>query len=53
MTQQKARMAARSYHAGGVNVLFCDGHVQFASNSVAPSIWQAMATRAAGEVVAE
>jgi prepilin-type N-terminal cleavage/methylation domain-containing protein/prepilin-type processing-associated H-X9-DG protein len=53
MTQQKARMAARSQHSAGVNVLFCDGHAGFISNFVAPSVWQAMATRAAGEVVTE
>jgi prepilin-type processing-associated H-X9-DG protein/prepilin-type N-terminal cleavage/methylation domain-containing protein len=50
MTQQKARMSARSQHAGGVNVVFCDGHVRFIGDSVAPRIWQAMATRAGGEV---
>jgi len=53
MTQQKARMAARSHHAGGVNVLFCDGSVRFLGNSVARAIWQAMATRADGEVVTQ
>jgi prepilin-type processing-associated H-X9-DG protein len=50
MTQQKARMSARSEHAGGVNVVFCDGHVQFVSESIALAAWQAMSTRSGGEV---
>lgn len=50
LTQQKGRMAARSRHPGGVNLLFCDGHVQFVSNAIARSAWQAFATRADGEV---
>ena len=33
--------AARSFHPGGVNTLFCDGHVQFIKDSVAPNIWRA------------
>ncbi|MCC6512241.1 MAG: DUF1559 domain-containing protein [Pirellulaceae bacterium] len=49
MTQQKGRMAARSQHAGGVNVLFCDGRVQFVTDSVPLTIWQALATRAAND----
>ncbi|QEG30962.1 hypothetical protein GobsT_57800 [Gemmata obscuriglobus] len=52
-TQQKGRMAARSGHGGGVNVLFCDGGVRFARDAVAPETWQALATRSGGEVVAE
>jgi prepilin-type processing-associated H-X9-DG protein len=43
--------AARSFHPGGVNVLYCDGHAAFAKNTVTLSIWQAIATRAGGEVV--
>jgi len=43
--------AARSHHPGGVNVLFCDGHVGFATDSVEPRVWRAIATRAGGEVV--
>ena len=43
--------AARSLHPGGVNVLFCDGHVAFVRDAVAPSTWRAIATRAGGEVV--
>ncbi len=50
MTQQKARIAARSQHAGGVNVLFCDGHVQFITDTVDLPVWRSLATRASGEV---
>jgi prepilin-type N-terminal cleavage/methylation domain-containing protein/prepilin-type processing-associated H-X9-DG protein len=53
MTQQKARAAARSRHPGGVEVLFCDGSVRFVRDSIALPAWQAMATRAGGEVVGE
>jgi prepilin-type processing-associated H-X9-DG protein len=42
--------AARSLHPGGVNVLFCDGHVVFVKDSVDPAAWRAAATRAGGEV---
>jgi len=43
--------AARSFHPGGVNVLYCDGHVVFAKNAVNLGVWRAIATRAGGEVV--
>lgn len=48
-TQQKGRLAARSLHAGGVNVLFCDGGVRFVSDDVPGHVWRAAATRAGGE----
>ncbi|MBN9521982.1 DUF1559 domain-containing protein [bacterium] len=41
--------AARSYHPGGVNVLFMDGSVRFAPNGVARAVWQAAGSRAGGE----
>jgi prepilin-type N-terminal cleavage/methylation domain-containing protein/prepilin-type processing-associated H-X9-DG protein len=43
--------AARSAHPGGVNTLFCDGHITFARDTVDPRVWGAVATRAGGEVV--
>jgi prepilin-type N-terminal cleavage/methylation domain-containing protein/prepilin-type processing-associated H-X9-DG protein len=43
--------AARSYHSGGVNTAFCDGSVRFIKNSVNPSAWYALGTRAGGEVI--
>ena len=35
----------------GVNLLYCDGHVVFVKNTVNLSVWQAISTRAGGEVV--
>ena len=44
---------ARSYHAGGVNAGLGDGSVRFISNSVTPGVYQALGTRAGGEVVGD
>jgi len=44
-------IAARSKHAGGVNTLFSDGHVQFVKDSIDPMVWQAVGSRNGGEVV--
>jgi prepilin-type N-terminal cleavage/methylation domain-containing protein/prepilin-type processing-associated H-X9-DG protein len=46
-----AHIAARSYHTGGVNVCFGDGSVHFISNNINFVTWQALGTRAGGEVV--
>jgi len=43
--------AARSLHPGGVNTLFCDGHIQFTKDSVGLTTWRALSTRAGNEVV--
>ena len=43
--------AARSYHPGGVDLLFCDGHVAFVKDTVNPLTWRAISTRAGGEVL--
>ena len=45
--------AARSYHPGGVNALFADGHVSFIKDSIQIASWQALSTRAGGEVVGD
>ena len=37
--------AARSYHPGGVNLLYCDGHAAFIKDSVNPAAWRAISTR--------
>ncbi len=49
-TQQKGRMAARSFHPGGVVVLYCDGGVRFVADGVSAEVWRAGGTRAGGEV---
>ena len=38
---------------GGVNVLLGDGSVRFVTNGIEPKTWQALSTRAGGEVVGE
>lgn len=40
---------ASSYHARGVNVLFCDGRVLTVSARVDPDLWSGLGTRAGGE----
>ncbi len=45
--------AARSNHAGGVNVLMADGSVRFFTNDIAPDIWTALSTRAGSEVIGD
>ena len=43
--------SARSNHPGGVNALFCDGHVQFLKDSVSLATWRGLSTRNSGEVI--
>jgi prepilin-type N-terminal cleavage/methylation domain-containing protein len=49
-TQQRALLAARSQHPGGVITLRCDGSVHFVGDAIEIAVWQAFATRASGEV---
>ena len=42
--------AARSGHPGGVNLLYCDGHVRFTADAVDPAVWIAVSTRTGGEI---
>lgn len=44
-------MAASSYHPGGANVCLADGSVRFFSDSTDFALWQAIGSRAGGEVV--
>jgi prepilin-type N-terminal cleavage/methylation domain-containing protein/prepilin-type processing-associated H-X9-DG protein len=46
-----AVLAARSGHTGGVNAAMADGSVRFVRDSVNLVAWQAMGTRALGEVI--
>lgn len=43
--------APRSFHPGGVNMLFLDGHVQFVKDSVSQPTFRAISTRSGGEVI--
>jgi prepilin-type N-terminal cleavage/methylation domain-containing protein/prepilin-type processing-associated H-X9-DG protein len=45
--------AARSRHAGGVNVLFGDGSLRFITNDIDLGTWRSLATRSGGEVVTD
>jgi prepilin-type N-terminal cleavage/methylation domain-containing protein/prepilin-type processing-associated H-X9-DG protein len=42
---------ARSKHSGGVQAAFCDGAVQFMSDNVDLSVWQAAGTVSGGEAL--
>jgi prepilin-type processing-associated H-X9-DG protein len=42
-----------SFHTGGGNFLFTDGHVQFVRETVSLATFAALCTRAAGEVVSD
>ncbi|WP_166820968.1 DUF1559 family PulG-like putative transporter [Thalassoroseus pseudoceratinae] len=42
---------AGSYHAGGTQSLFADGHVAFSSETIDRNVWRAIGSRAGGEVV--
>jgi len=43
--------AARSYHPGGVNAAFADGHVDFISETIEASVWRCLGAIADGEVI--
>ncbi len=42
--------AARSLHPGGVNLALADGSLQFITDNVNLTVWQALSTRAGGEI---
>lgn len=43
---------AHSYHAGGVQAARCDGSVSFISQTIELSVWRAMGSRNAGDIIA-
>ena len=45
-------VSARSHHNafGGVNTVFCDGHVAWITNSIAINTWRALSTTVGGEI---
>jgi prepilin-type N-terminal cleavage/methylation domain-containing protein/prepilin-type processing-associated H-X9-DG protein len=51
LPQQKGYLAARSYHVGGVNVLFCDGSLRFVVDEIDLAVWRALATRDGAETI--
>lgn len=46
-------VAARSRHPGGVNALFCDGHIDFVSENIDAGVWEALGSRQGGEVTTQ
>jgi prepilin-type N-terminal cleavage/methylation domain-containing protein/prepilin-type processing-associated H-X9-DG protein len=46
-------VTAHSRHSGGVNALFCDGHVRFISNEINLATWQSLGSRNGGEVIGD
>jgi prepilin-type processing-associated H-X9-DG protein len=49
-SHNKGLSTARSFHAGGVNVLLADGSVRFLRDSIDMPTWRGMSTRNGGEV---
>jgi len=47
----QGHVAARSYHAGGVNVALADGSVRFISDTIRSTVWHSLGTRSGGDVV--
>jgi len=43
--------SARSYHPGGVNLVFADGHVSFVTSHIDVETWRAFGTRNGGELI--
>ena len=52
-SHNKALATARSFHAGGVNMLLADGSVRFVRDSILLSTWRALATKDGGEVLGD
>ena len=50
-TYDAINLSARSYHFDGVNAALADGSVRFVLNTVDPTIWLGLGTRAGGEAI--
>jgi len=50
-TNSPAFNAARSFHRGGVNLLFADGSSRFVRDSVSSLVWRALSTSQGGETI--
>ena len=44
-------VTARSYHSGGVNASLMDGSVHWYADAINLGVWQALSTRAGGELL--
>ncbi|MFO0800707.1 MAG: DUF1559 domain-containing protein [Gemmataceae bacterium] len=51
--RRTAFSAFRSVHSGGVNFVFCDGSVKFVRDGIAMPTYQALGSRAGGEIVGD
>jgi hypothetical protein len=49
----RAHLAPRSYHAGGIQLVLGDGSVRFISDNINNPTWRALGTRNGGEVLGE
>jgi prepilin-type processing-associated H-X9-DG protein len=50
---EDGKYSFRSVHPGGVHFLFCDGSVKFVLQTIPAATYQALGTRAGGEVIGE
>ncbi len=49
-TPDQIELSYSSNHAGGTQVVFCDGHVTFVTTSIDQKVWTAVGTRARGDI---
>lgn len=47
---QDGAWTAGSYHSGGAQVVFADGHAKFVRDTVDVALWRALATHSGGEI---
>ena len=47
----RAAFTPSSNHPGGATVLYLDGHVQFAAQTIADPIWKSLGSRSGGEII--